>query len=81
MTPPERTRITGRSVYTYADELIVELTGVDADGDFVVISFQFDYSEASETVTPKGPVERPYRTEVRRGLTEAGFRWPGAVDE
>lgn len=81
MTGADPARITGRSVYTYADELIVELTGVDADGDLVALSFQFEYSEASETVTAKGPVDRAYRSEVSRGLADAGYSWTDAAED
>ncbi|MBX0286069.1 hypothetical protein [Haloarcula salinisoli] len=70
-------RITGTSVYPYANELIVELTGVDEDDDFVVLSYQFDYSEETAAVEPKGPVEDAHREQVATGLSEAGYDWPG----
>lgn len=62
-------------MYPYANELIVELTGVDEDDDFVVLSYQFDYSEGDQTVEPKGPIDDAHRAQVASGLTEAGYDW------
>lgn len=75
MTDGEPVQISGSSVYRYAEELIVELTGVDGDGDFVVLSYQFDYTEES-VVTPKQSVEQAHVDVVASGLDDAGYEWP-----
>jgi len=80
MTQSDSPRITGTSVYPYANELIVELTGLDEDDDFVVLSYQFAYSDDGDTVEPKGPVEETHRTAVERGLSEAGYDWSAGDD-
>jgi len=80
MTQSESTEITGTSVYPYANELIVELTGLDEDDDFVVFSYQFAYSEDDDTVEPKGSVESHHRPVVERGLSEAGYDWSAVED-
>lgn len=67
-------RISGQSVYPYANELIVELTGVDEDGDFVVLSYQFSVADG-DTVSPKQPVEPRHTDVVRTALDEAGHEW------
>lgn len=77
MTEPER--VTGSSVYPYANELIVELTGVDGDGILVVLSYQFEYGDG-DVVTPKGRVEPEYAEPVAAALEEQGYRWPGRPD-
>lgn len=74
MKRTESARITGSSVYTYASELIVELTGVDEEGDFVVLSYQFEYT-SDGIATPKQDVDREHVDDVRAGLSEAGYDW------
>lgn len=69
-------RITASYVYSYADELVVELTGLDHDGDLVVRSYQFDPD--GDGVSAKTPVEPPFETHVVDALASEGYEWqPG----
>jgi hypothetical protein len=69
-----RMTIRNTSVYPYQDELIVELTGEDRDGDVVVISYQFTYLGSTGAVTPKQPVDDKYHDFVAQALTDHGYR-------
>lgn len=75
MSSSQPERITGRSVYPYADELIVELRGVDDDGVIVVVSYQFEYEDGQAHVEQKGPVEPEHVPQVRDALAENDFEW------
>lgn len=68
-------RITNCSVYTFADELIVELTGEDEDGIITALSYQFDYEPGCADVQAKGSVDPEYVQYVHEGLEDQGFNW------
>jgi len=73
ISPP--TRITDRFVHHYANELVVELTGVDDDGVIVVLSYQFEFVDGRERVQPKSDVDSRYATAVRDCLETHGYTW------
>lgn len=68
-------RITNCSVYTFSDELIVELTGEDEDGIIVALSYQFEYEHDRTTVQPKQPVDPEHASYVQDGLDDHGYDW------
>lgn len=63
------------SVTAYRDELIVELFGTDDHGSFDVISYQFDYDNASrDIVVPKGAVDREHISAIETVLNDEGYQ-------
>lgn len=70
----ELQEITDHSVFTYPDEVIVELRGETADGEFTVITYQFEPVQSdTERVRPRDSVNGGYEDTVRDVLAEAGF--------
>lgn len=66
---------TDASVTAYRDELIVELFGTDDHGNLDVISYQFDYDDASrDIVVPKGPVDREHISAIETTLEDEGYQ-------
>lgn len=63
------------SVYTYRNELVVELTARDREGDLVVVSYQFEYAGENGAVSPKQPVEDSFEDIVSEALAEHDYRW------
>lgn len=76
MATGELDRITNCSVYPYDGEVVVELTGVDADGIIVVVSYQFETADGRPSVEPKGPVDPEHAPRVRDELADEGYEWP-----
>lgn len=63
------------SVYPYRNELIVELTGKDRDGDFVVLSYQFEYIGPDNAVRPKQTIDDTFDDVVADALADSEYRW------
>lgn len=73
MTTSQTKRITASYVYEYANELVVELTGEDGNGDIVVRSYQFE--PQGDAVEAKTPVEAPFASHVAEALAEKEYDW------
>lgn len=64
--------IIGTSAYPFHDEVLVELTCRDGDGDLMVLSYQFEYN-GDGTLKPLTPVEPDHHDVVRSTLEEDGY--------
>lgn len=63
--------VTHTSVFPYREELIIELTGQDANGEAVVRTYQFEYAEdPPQTVRPKGEIPSGHESIIERVLAE-----------
>lgn len=63
--------VTHTSVFPYREELLIELTGQDANGEVVVRTYQFEYAEDQpKTVRPKGEIPTGHESIVKRVLDE-----------
>lgn len=60
------------NVFTYRDEVVVELTVDEADQELIVRSFQFQYCDDAR-VRPKGALEEEYRADVEAALADEGY--------
>lgn len=66
--------ITDYSVFTYPNEIIVELWGQTADGEFTTISYQFELtSSGTKRVQPRDPVDDAHEDTIYDALSEAGY--------
>lgn len=64
---------TDTEVYKYKSEVVVEIRGVDSDGDFTVTSYQFSVPEDGSSVQPKGVFETQYVDKIETVLEDAGY--------
>lgn len=72
MEVPEE--ISAHSVFTYADEITVELRGRTADGEFAVLTYQFEPAADDETrVRPRGSTSGVPEETLREILDDAGY--------
>jgi hypothetical protein len=66
--------ITDHSVFTYPDEIIVELRGETTDGEFAAITYQFEpVQSGTERLKPRDSIDDDYEDAVRDVLVEAGY--------
>lgn len=63
--------VTHSPVFPYREELIIELTGNDANGEVVVLTDQFEYTEDHpKRVQPKGGIPTGHQPIVEGLLDE-----------
>ena len=68
------TEITTHSVFTYSNEVVVEIHGYTADGEFTAITYQFSPTETDEMqLKPRGPIDSAHEDEVQTILAEKGY--------
>lgn len=66
--------VTHTSGFPYRGELLIELTGLDANGEVVVRTYQFAYDEdQAKTVRPKGKIPTAHKPIVERVLDEHAY--------
>jgi len=65
--------VTDTKLYAYSTEVIVEVMGVDSQGDFAIVSYQFDYDDDETTVRAKEDVDPQHESHVEIALNEAGY--------
>ena len=66
--------VTSHSVYTYPEEIIVELRGQTADGEFTAISYQFEpTSPEAKQVQPRESVDDVHKDVIREALAESDY--------
>lgn len=66
--------VTGTSIFPYRAELILEVTGYDADGDIVVRTYQFEYDETDpQRVRPKQEIPNNHASLVEGVLEEHSY--------
>lgn len=66
--------ITDHSVYTYPDEILVELRGQTPEGEFTAITYQFEPAESNpEAVQPREPIDDADEEALVEILAEAGY--------
>lgn len=63
--------VIGATAYPYTGEVLVEVTGRDAEGYLVVTSYQFEYADGE--LRAKQPIEPPHVDAVRRALAEKDY--------
>lgn len=67
--------VTHTSMFPYREELIIEITGKDANGEVVVRTYQFAYDEEQpKTVRPKGEIPTRHESIVERALGEHDYK-------
>lgn len=70
----ELQEITGHSVFTYPNEIIVELCGKTADREFTAITYQFEpIQPETEQIKPRDSIDESHRDAVSDILDEAGY--------
>lgn len=70
----ELTEITDHSVFSHPNEIMVELRGYTAEGEFTAITYQFEPTGDEESqVRARGSIERAHEGTVRDVLTDAGY--------
>lgn len=70
----ELTEITNHSVFTYTNEIIIELRGYTAEGEFTVVTYQFEPIEQEGShVQPREPLDGPHEEHLQDVLTDAGY--------
>lgn len=65
--------VTDTEIYKYKSEVVVEIRGVDSDGNFTVTSYRFSENVDGSTVQPKGEFEAQYKGEIETALEDAGY--------
>lgn len=65
--------VTDTEAYKYGSEVVVEIRGLDTDGDFDVISYQFSIKSDESTVQPKGEFNPQYKNDIKTALGDAGY--------
>ena len=66
--------ITDYSVFTYPNEIIVELRGQTTDGKFTAISYQFELTSSdAKRVQPRDSVDEDHEGTIYDALSEAGY--------
>lgn len=70
----ESGEINDYSVFTYPDEIIVELRGRTAEGEFITITYQFKHAQTdTETVQPRDSIDSSHEETICEILAEAGY--------
>lgn len=68
-------KVTHTSVFPYREELIIEFTGQDADGEVTVRTYQFEYDEDHpKMVCPKQQNPTDHKAIIERALGERGYK-------
>ena len=68
------TEITNHSVFTYLTEVVVEIHGYTADGEFTAITYQFSPTETDETqLQPRKPIDNTHEEDVQSILADQGY--------
>lgn len=44
-------------IFIYQNELVVELHGIDEHGEISVLTYQFDYGDDDQELSPKEPLD------------------------
>ncbi|GAA0196543.1 hypothetical protein [Haladaptatus pallidirubidus] len=66
--------ITDTKTYEYTDEVIVKVMGVDEQGDFAIVSYQFTFvNDENTTVRPRGEIDPEHQSHVKTALADAGY--------
>ena len=66
-------KVTDTEIFKYESEVVVELRGVDTDGDFTVTSYQFSVNADGSTVQAKGAFEPRFKNDIKTALEDAGY--------
>lgn len=67
--------MTDHAVFAYSDEIIVELRGQTADGEFTAITYQFKPVQTdAERVQPHDSIDSAYEETVGNILAKAGYK-------
>lgn len=61
------------SLYKYTSEVIVEITGVDSNGEFATVSYQFAFDDKESVVRPKGDVDPQHKHRIEATLNDADY--------
>jgi hypothetical protein len=70
----ELTEITDDSVFTFPDEILVELRGRTTDGEFVTHTYQFEpVLGTDKQVEPRGQINSAHEEALREILADAGY--------
>lgn len=72
----ELQEITDHSVFTYPNEIIVELRGRTADGEFTAITYQFEPIQSEmERIKPRDSIDDRHEDAIRDVLAGAGYEF------
>ena len=64
--------VTDAEVYKYQSEVTVELFGTDNEGEFAIVSYNFDRKDET-TVKPRGEIEPSHLSDVENALVKSGY--------
>ncbi|MFC6823780.1 hypothetical protein [Halopelagius fulvigenes] len=68
------TEITNCSVFSYSNEVLVEVHGYTEDGEFTAITYQFSPTETDEMqLQPRGQIDSAHEDEIQNILAEKGY--------
>lgn len=74
-TVTEFRKISDHSVFTYPNEVTVELRGETNDGEFAAITYHLEPAEQdTNRVRPRDPIDRNHAEPIREALTNAGYK-------